>query len=131
MQSDFYPTVALEYGVPLDTRHNYTKGDWELFVAAIAEQDTQELFTRDIANWINTTPTSQALTDLYDTISGDFPDTKFVARPVVGGFFSLLALPEGYVPPSGGGSSTGGGNSTTTASSAATSSTSYGGARSH
>jgi len=26
MQSDFYPTVANQYGVPLDTRHTYTKG---------------------------------------------------------------------------------------------------------
>lgn len=26
MQSKFYPTVFNEYGVPLDTRHTYTKG---------------------------------------------------------------------------------------------------------
>ena len=25
MQSNFYPTVMEEYGVPLDTRHDYTK----------------------------------------------------------------------------------------------------------
>lgn len=25
MQSNFYPTAELEYGVPLDTRHTYTK----------------------------------------------------------------------------------------------------------
>ena len=30
MQSAFYPTVELEYGVPLDTRHNYTKGKLSL-----------------------------------------------------------------------------------------------------
>ncbi|KAK3066258.1 hypothetical protein LTR53_017468 [Teratosphaeriaceae sp. CCFEE 6253] len=34
MQSDFYPTVADKYGVPLDTRHNYTKNDWEMCVSA-------------------------------------------------------------------------------------------------
>lgn len=27
MQSDFYPTVEHRYGVPLDTRHTYTKGE--------------------------------------------------------------------------------------------------------
>jgi len=30
MQSDFYPTVESTYGVPLDTRHNNTKNDWEV-----------------------------------------------------------------------------------------------------
>lgn len=30
MQSAFYPTVEEEYGVPLDTRHDYTKG-WSDF----------------------------------------------------------------------------------------------------
>lgn len=30
MQSDFYPSVAMTYGVPLDTRHTYTKSDWEM-----------------------------------------------------------------------------------------------------
>merc|ERR1711939_1017362 len=40
MQSNFYPTVANKYGVPLDTRHGYTKNDWEMFCAAIAAPDT-------------------------------------------------------------------------------------------
>lgn len=26
MQSEFYPTIENRYGVPLDTRHDYTKG---------------------------------------------------------------------------------------------------------
>ena len=26
MQSNFYPTIKGTYGVPLDTRHDYTKG---------------------------------------------------------------------------------------------------------
>lgn len=30
MQSAFYLTVQEEYGVPLDTRHVYTKGEWAL-----------------------------------------------------------------------------------------------------
>lgn len=30
MQSAFYPTVTNRFGVPLDTRHESTKGDWEI-----------------------------------------------------------------------------------------------------
>ncbi|KAI5922664.1 glutaminase GtaA [Camillea tinctor] len=95
MQSNFYPTVALEYGVPLDTRHNYTKTDWMLWCAAIASADTRAVFIDRIANWINETPTNRALTDLYDAATGNYPDgILFTARPVVGGHFALLALPS-------------------------------------
>jgi hypothetical protein len=66
MQSAFYPTVALPYGVPLDTRHTWTKSDWQIFCAAIASTSTKDLFVHLIANWINVTPTNLPLTDLYD-----------------------------------------------------------------
>ncbi|PYH47798.1 glutaminase GtaA [Aspergillus saccharolyticus JOP 1030-1] len=71
MQSAFYPTVQNTYGVPLDTRHTYTKGDWELFTAAIASTTTRDMFISLLANWINVTPTNRALTDLYDTTTGE------------------------------------------------------------
>ncbi|KAF3014023.1 hypothetical protein E8E14_010344 [Neopestalotiopsis sp. 37M] len=93
MQSNFYPTVALEYGVPLDTRHTWTKSDWEMFAAAIASVETRDMFISKLANWINVTPTNLAFTDLYDAATGDFPGITFHARPVVGGHFALLALP--------------------------------------
>ncbi|OTA98748.1 hypothetical protein M426DRAFT_69183 [Hypoxylon sp. CI-4A] len=95
MQSNFYPTVALEYGVPLDTRHTYTKSDWQLWCAAITDTETRDTFLRLIAGWIDSTPTNLALTDLYDAASGDYPSgLQFTARPVVGGHFSILALPK-------------------------------------
>ncbi|KAI1487959.1 glutaminase GtaA [Biscogniauxia mediterranea] len=95
MQSAFYPTVALEYGVPLDTRHNYTKTDWMLWCAAIASDDTRDVFIDRVAAWIGVTPTNRALTDLYDAVTGNYPDgITFTARPVAGGHFALLALPS-------------------------------------
>ncbi|KAI1811419.1 glutaminase GtaA [Poronia punctata] len=94
MQSDFYPTATLKYCVPLDTRHTYSKTDWQLWVAAIASEETRDDIISRIANWINVTPTHRPLTDLYDCASGDYPSgLQFAARPVVGGHFSLLALP--------------------------------------
>lgn len=99
MQSNWYPTVANKYGVPLDTRHTYTKNDWQLFCAAIAAPSTMSLFIDDIATWIDQTPTNHPVTDLYDTITGDYPDGIFFEnRPVVGGWFSLLALAKTGIP---------------------------------
>ncbi|KAJ5530624.1 hypothetical protein N7527_004017 [Penicillium freii] len=92
MQSNFYPTVANKYGVPLDTRHDYTKGDWECFAAAVSSVDTRTMFIKDLATWINETPTNRPLTDLYDTISGNYPQNTFVARPVIGGSFAPLLV---------------------------------------
>lgn len=67
-------------------------GDWELFVAAIASESTRDMFHKDLAVWINETPTNRALTDLYDTTTGGYPGIYFVARPVMGGAFALLLL---------------------------------------
>ncbi|KAI2624087.1 glutaminase GtaA [Xylaria nigripes] len=94
MQSNFYPTVALKYCVPLDTRHSYSKSDWQMWAAAIASPQTRDDFISRMANWINTTPTNRGFTDLYDCLSGNYPgNILFAARPVVGGHFALLALP--------------------------------------
>ncbi|KAK3394880.1 hypothetical protein B0H63DRAFT_385879 [Podospora didyma] len=94
MQSNFYPVVALEYGVPLDTRHTFVKSDWEMFAAAVASTETRDMFISKLAKWIGQTPTNRAMTDLFDGSTGAYPGTTFVARPVMGGTFALLALPD-------------------------------------
>ncbi|KAK4983264.1 hypothetical protein LTR66_008887 [Elasticomyces elasticus] len=51
------------------------------------------MFMSDLATWVNETPASGPLTDLYDTQGGDYPSgIYFAARPVVGGAFALLTL---------------------------------------
>lgn len=93
MQSNFYPTVGLEYGVPLDTRHQYTKADWQMFTASIAEPSTQSFFFEKVATWIDQTTTNLPLTDLYQANNGTYPyGIEFIARPVMGGAFALLSL---------------------------------------
>ena len=93
MQSDFYKTIPLKYGVPLDTRHDWTKADWEMFCAAIAGKETRELLISSLAKWIGETNTNYALTDLFDARTGGYDGIQFKARPVMGGTFALLALP--------------------------------------
>lgn len=93
MQSDWYPHVANEYGMVLDTRGTLTKTDWEIFAASMCEESTKQQFVKLIAKWINETKTWRALTDLYDTKDGGYPrGIEFTARPVVGGLFAILAL---------------------------------------
>lgn len=96
MQSDFYLTVANEYAVPLDSRHNWTKSDWEMFAAAVAKPETRAMFISKLARWISDTTTDRAMTDLFDSVTGTYPANGpvFVARPVVGAMFSILALQE-------------------------------------
>ena len=71
MQSAFYLTIENQYGVPLDTRHTYTKADWQSYCAAIAGKDTQDMFYQKLATWIGATSTNGPLSDLYDTITGE------------------------------------------------------------
>lgn len=93
MQSDFYPTIAREYGVPLDTRGTLTKADWEIWAASMAKPDTRDMIISKIAKWLGSTKQGRPLPDLYDTIDGGWArNIFFTGRPVVGGYFALLAL---------------------------------------
>jgi hypothetical protein len=98
MQSDFYPTISQIFGIPLDSRHEYTKSDWQMWTAATCSPSTRALFVTSLAYWLNQTQTGLPFSDLYDTTDGGFPQNpliKFTARPVAGGHFSLLALQKG------------------------------------
>lgn len=94
IQSTFYPTVKEQYGVPLDTRNaHWTKSDWEIFCAAIASTETQTMFIDAVASWVNSTTSSNPMSDLYNTDDGkQVAGIDFKARPVIGGMFALLLL---------------------------------------
>lgn len=73
----------------------------------MASKSTMDQFFDVIARWVGVTSTNLPLTDLYETITGAYPENiTFVARPVVGGYFALLALQtapdSGFVVPGGG-----------------------------
>ncbi|AEO63438.1 uncharacterized protein THITE_2108701 [Thermothielavioides terrestris NRRL 8126] len=93
MQSDWYHAVMQKYGLPLDSRHLYTKSDWEFFAAAVTGQETRTEILTAVARWVNETVVDRPFTDLYETEGdGGFPGIYFMARPVVGGHFAFLAL---------------------------------------
>lgn len=92
-QSIWYHQVRQKYGLPLDSRHLYTKTDWEFFAMAVASEGTRSEILESVAQWVNETVTDRPFTDLHNTEGrGEFPGPNFFARPVVGGHFAFLAL---------------------------------------
>lgn len=92
-QSIWYHYVRQKYGLPLDSRHLYTKTDWEFFSMAVASQDVRSEILESVARWVNETVTDRPFTDLHNTEGeGEFPGPNFFARPVIGGHFAFLAL---------------------------------------
>jgi hypothetical protein len=93
LQSDWYYNVRQKYGLPLDSRHLYTKTDWEFFAMAVSARSVREPILESVARWVNETVTDRPLTDLHMTEGrGEFPGPNFFARPVIGGHFAFLAL---------------------------------------
>ncbi|KAJ5887829.1 hypothetical protein N7495_007870 [Penicillium taxi] len=92
-QSIWYHYVRQKYGLPLDSRHLYTKTDWEFFSMAVTSKPVRSEVLESVARWVNETVTDRPFTDLHQTEGdGNFPGPNFFARPVIGGHFAFLAL---------------------------------------
>jgi hypothetical protein len=82
----FYLKHLNRYGLPLDSRKDYTKLDWELWTATLADKPEEfQQFMTPLAQWVNETPSRVPLTDWYDTKTGE--QEGFQARSVVGGLY--------------------------------------------
>jgi hypothetical protein len=92
MQSDWYYTVRQKYGVPLDSRHRYTKTDWEFFAMAVTAPRVRAEILQSKALWVNETASTDPLTDLHWTNGDGGSFQRFMARPVIGGHFAFLTL---------------------------------------
>lgn len=57
LASDWYHNVMQQYGLPLDSRHTYTKSDWEFFAAAVTSKSTRTEILTLVAKWLNETVT--------------------------------------------------------------------------
>jgi hypothetical protein len=89
----YYQTKLNTLGLPLDNRRDYTKLDWELWTATLA--DSKPEFEKLVAPaylFAITSPSRVPLTDWYSTATGK--QEGFQARSVVGGLFIKMLADE-------------------------------------
>lgn len=82
----YYLTKQNKYGLPLDSRMNYTKSDWIMWTATLADDmETFRKFVTPIHKFMNETTDRVPMSDWYNT--DNTTHVGFQARSVVGGYY--------------------------------------------
>lgn len=86
---DYYIKKAEKFGVPLDSREEYSKSDWLTWVAALTDDsEKRAAFIKRIDDYLKNSPERVPFSDWYDVKNGEF--FQFRNRTVQGGNFILL-----------------------------------------
>lgn len=85
------------YGLPLDSRADYTKSDWICWVAAMTQDKAlRTALFAPVARMLRETTSRVPFSDWYDTKTGRYE--HFIARSVQGGIFAPLLQRPGAKP---------------------------------
>ncbi len=80
-----------EYGMPLDSRADYTKSDWLVWTASMSSSDKIfEEFIAPLWKAYNESPSRVPMTDWYDTVTSKW--VSFRHRTVQGGLFMRMLM---------------------------------------
>lgn len=82
----FYKKMQQYYGLPLDSRMTYTKSDWIIWTATLANNlEEFKTFITPVWKFVNDTDERIPLNDWHETTNAK--PVGFRARSVVGGYF--------------------------------------------
>ncbi|WP_181982088.1 DUF1793 domain-containing protein, partial [Bacteroides thetaiotaomicron] len=88
---NYYLMKQNPYGLPLDSRKEYTKSDWIMWIAAMSpDLETFKKFIDPLYKYINETTSRVPISDWHDTKTGKM--TGFKARSVIGGYWMKVLI---------------------------------------